>query len=48
VDAFHVGDGRGVKIRREIPLRSAEVDVLLDGPPALQLGILAPLDQPIT
>ena len=40
VDALHVGHGLAVERRGEIPLRAAEVDVLLDGAPALQLGHL--------
>src|SRR5262249_19661116 len=36
VDTFHVRDGCDVKCRGEIPVRTAEVDVLLNGPPALQ------------
>jgi hypothetical protein len=35
-----VGDGLAVERRGEIPVRAAEVDVVLDGPPAPQLGHL--------
>jgi hypothetical protein len=40
VDAFHVGGGLTIEHIGEIPLLSAEVDVLLDGSPAPQGGDL--------